>query len=84
MKIAKLYDHNGKMIREPVPMPGSISWQSKTGEAYAFDADGKTIIAELRNAMIVWIEVSGLRIRGAEPVDLNATKFILQEWHVSF
>lgn len=84
MKITKLYDKNGKLIKNPSSIDGSISWQSKSGEAYAFGVDGKKLIAELQNAMVIWIEVNGLRIRGAEPVDINATKFILQEWHVSF
>lgn len=84
MKVAKLYDNQGRAIATPTAIEGSISWQAKTGDAYAFAADGKTIIAELKNASVVWIESAGIRFRGAEPIDVSGTKFRLQEWHVSY
>lgn len=61
MQVAKLIDDKGRQIAKPKACEGSVSWDVKSGQAYAWDVDGKTCIAEMRNARVIWVGAAGLR-----------------------
>lgn len=46
MKFAKLLDDAGRPVREPLAVPGSVSFDAREGVAQAWAADGRTLIAE--------------------------------------
>ena len=80
MKFSKLMTSDGRQIANPEQVEGSVSYQSKEGKAIAFGADGRTVLAELEGARVVWIEAGGIRLEGMEPID--GTRFRAQAWHV--
>lgn len=84
MKFAKLMTKSGAQIAAPEALEGSVSFDQKDGKAHAWAADGKTVLAELVGARVVWIGAAGLRIEGLEPIDLNSTKFRAQAWQLIF
>ena len=55
MKFAKLLDDAGRPIRDPVAVSGSVSFDAREGVAQAWAADGRTLIAELVKARVVWM-----------------------------
>lgn len=77
--LAMLLDKTGCPIASPEQLNASVSWSARDGLAQAFDANGKRV-AELHNARVEWIELSGIRIVGMEPSNLAATAFRLQAW----
>lgn len=84
MKFAKLMTNSGTQIAAPLPHEGSVSFDLKDGKAHAWAADGKTLLAELVGARVVWIGAAGLRIEGLEPIDLKGVKFRAQAWQLIF
>ena len=84
MKFAKLIDDAGSQISTPIPQDGSVSWDLKSGLAHAWAADGKTPLAEMVGARVVWIGAAGIRLEGQEPIDTAGTRFRLQAWQVLF
>jgi two-component SAPR family response regulator len=46
MKVAKLINKNGQNIQNPKTFIGSVSYDSLSGEAYAWAEDGKTLLAK--------------------------------------
>lgn len=79
---AKLMDETGAQIEEPTSVIGSVSFDGKTGDAYAWADDGKTMLAEMKCARVVWIEAVGIRLEGHEPV--GSDRFRLMQWQVIF
>lgn len=84
MQFAKLIDEKGRQIASPVAVEGSVSWDIKSGEARAWGADGKTLLAEMNNARVIWIGAAGIRLEGMEPLDMASTRFRLMQWQVIF
>lgn len=84
MQIAKLMDAEGRQIARPEAMPGSVSWDLASGKAHAWAEDGKTLLAEMVGARMVWMAVAGIRIEGLEPIDLSGTKFRAMAWQVLY
>lgn len=84
MKFAKLMSDEGVYIAEPVAQEGSISFDQKDGKAFAWGADGRTLLAEMVGARIVWIAAAGVRLEGLEPADLGAKTFRAQAWQLIF
>lgn len=84
MKFAKLMNKSGGQIDAPEAQDGSVSFDQRDGKAYAWGADGKTLLAELVGARVVWIGAAGLRLEGLEPIDLSATKYRAQAWQLIF
>jgi hypothetical protein len=84
MEFAKLMDAKGCQIAKPKTIPGSVSFDSTTGEAHAWSEDGKKCLAEMKSARVVWIGAPGMRLEGHEPVDLSGLKFRLMQWQVLF
>jgi hypothetical protein len=81
MKIAKLLDEAGRPVREPVAVPGSVSFDAREGVAQAWAADGRTLIAEMVKARVVWMGPAGARIEGMEPFDgPDGTQYRAMEW----
>jgi hypothetical protein len=69
MKFAKLLDDAGRPIREPLAVPGSVSFDAREGVAQVWAADGRTLIAELVKAHVVWMGAAGTRLEGMEPFE---------------
>lgn len=84
MKFAKLLDDKGGQISKPKAVLGSVSFDGKTGDAYAWAEDGKTVLAEMKLARVVWIGSTGMRLEGHEPIGLNGLKFRLMQWQIIF
>lgn len=81
MKVAKLLDDAGRPIRDPVAVPGSVSFDVREGVAQAWAADGRTLIAELVKARVVWIGAAGTRLEGMEPFECSeGTQYRAMEW----
>ncbi len=81
MKVAKLLDDSGRPIREPVAVPGSVSFDAREGVAQAWAADGRTLIAELVKARVVWMGAAGTRLEGMEPFEgPEGTQYRAMEW----
>lgn len=83
MKFAKLIDEQGNQLANPAPTPGSVSWDSRNGVAHAWAEDGKTMIAEMHGARVVWIGATGIRIEGHELNPKNM-RLRLMQWQVIF
>lgn len=77
--VCKLFDDDGRMISDPVPVTATVSWRTIDGIAQAFGDDGR-MLAELRGARVEWIEAGGIRIAGMEPVNQAAMQFRIQAW----
>jgi hypothetical protein len=84
MKFAKLMDDKGRQIKEPTAVEGSVSWTAAEGVAHAWAADGKTLLAEMTGARVVWMGAAGVRLEGLEPIDLGGTRFRAQAWQLIF
>lgn len=84
MQFAKIMDDKGRQIARPIACDGSVSWDATTGAAQAWAADGKTLLAEMRGARVLWIGSAGIRLEGHEPIDMSATRFRLMRWQVIF
>lgn len=81
MKVAKLLDDSGRPIREPVAVPASVSFDAREGVAQAWAADGRTLIAELVKARVVWMGAAGTRLEGMEPFEgTEGTQYRAMEW----
>lgn len=81
MKVAKLLDDAGRPVREPVAVPASVSFDAREGVAQAWAADGRTLIAEMMKARVVWVGVAGARIEGMEPFEgPDCTQYRAMEW----
>lgn len=84
MEFAKLFDDKGRQIAKPKSVACSVSFDSSNGLAYAWGEDGKTLLAEMRGARVVWIGAAGIRMEGMEPIDLSTSRFRLMQWQVIF
>ena len=84
MKFAKLIDEKGGQIDHPKAVDGSVSWTLTDGQAHAWAADGKTLLAEMSGARVVWIGATGVRIEGLEPINLGGSRFRAQAWQLIF
>lgn len=84
MQFAKLIDAKGHQIDKPESVPGTVSWDLSSGKAYAWAEDGKTALAEMIGARVVWIAMTGIRLEGLEPINQTGTKFRSQAWQVIF
>lgn len=84
MKFAKLMTTTGSQIASPKAVEGSVSYDAKEGKAYAWAADGRTLLAELVGARVTWIGATGLRMEGLEPIDMAGMRFRAQAWHLTF
>ncbi len=80
MMFAKLMNTQGGRIDRPTAVEASISYTAKDGRAFAFAADGKTLIAEMEGARVDWIAAGGVRLVGLEPINMEKTKFRPMEW----
>lgn len=81
VKVAKLLDDSGRPIREPVAVPASVSFDAREGVAQAWAADGRTLIAELVKARVVWMGAAGTRLEGMEPFEgPDGTQYRAMEW----
>ena len=69
MKFAKLLDDAGRPIREPVAVLGSVSFDAREGVAQAWTANGRSLVAEMVKARVVWMGAAGTRLEGMEPVE---------------
>ena len=77
-------DSKGRQIAEPKAVDGSVSWTLTDGKAHAWAGDGKTLLAEMTGARVVWIGAAGVRIEGLEAIDLCGTRFRAQSWQLIF
>ncbi|KAF1003871.1 MAG: hypothetical protein GAK28_04334 [Luteibacter sp.] len=84
MKFCKLMSDLGEQITQPEPVAGSVSFDARDGKAHAWGNDGKTLLAELVGARVVWIGAAGMRLEGLEPIDLDSKRFRAQSWQVIF
>lgn len=84
VKFAKLFDDKGMPIRDPEGVPGSVSFDARTGEAQAWSEDGVTLLASMVKARVAWIGAAGMRMEGMEPFERAVTHFRAMEWHVAF
>lgn len=75
MRFAKLITDDGRQIEQPKTTDGSVSLNANDGRAQAWAADGRTLLAELAGARVVWIGAAGLRLEGLEPIHLQRTRF---------
>lgn len=81
MKIAKLLDDAGRPLREPVAVPGSVSFDAREAVAQAWAEDGRTLIAQMVKARVVWMGAAGARIEGMEPFEgPDGTRYRAMEW----
>jgi len=81
MKFAKLLDDAGRQVREPVAVPGSVSFDAREGVAQAWDEDGRALIAVMVKARVVWMGAAGVRLEGMEPVEgPGGTQYRAMEW----
>ena len=81
MRFAKLLDKNGRQIARPKEIPGTISFDARTGEAQAWAEDGRTLLATMTKARVVWMGLAGIRLEGMEPIEgINGTRFLAMEW----
>ena len=82
MRFAKLRNENGWRVAHPEQIEcSSVTFQSETGEAVAWDKDGNKALAELQYARVDWMELGGVRISGVERIP-NTTTFRAMEWQV--
>lgn len=84
MEFAKLIDDKGRQIARPQAIPGSVSFDAARGEAEAWAEDGKTLLAEMISARVIWIGAAGLRLEGHEPVGTEPQSFRLMQWQLIF
>ncbi len=85
MKFAKLLDDAGRPIREPLAVPGSVSFDAREAVAQAWSEDGRTLIAEIVKARVVWIGAAGVRLEGMEPYEgKDGTQYRAMEWQQIF
>lgn len=82
MKFAKLLDDAGAPLRDPVAVQGSVSFDAREGVAQAWAADGRTLIAEMVKARVVWMGATGVRLEGMEPVD--GRRYRAMEWQLAY
>lgn len=81
VKFAKLLDDAGGPIREPMVVPGSVSFDAREGVAQAWAEDGRTLIAEMVKARVVWMGAAGTRLEGVEPFEgPDGTQYRAMEW----
>ena len=59
MRIAKLLDEFERPVPEPVAVQGSVSFDAREGVAQAWAAGGRTLIAEMDKARVVWMGSAG-------------------------
>lgn len=84
MQFAKLIDAKGRQIAQPEAVPGSVSYDSKSGQAHAWAEDGKTLLAEMVSARVIRIGAAGIRLEGHEPVGPESLSFRLMQWQLIF
>ena len=84
MQFCKLIDEKGAQIPDPTPQVGSVSFDVKDGRAYAWAEDGKTMLAELHAARVLWIGAAGVRLEGHEPIESHGLRFRLMQWQLIF
>lgn len=85
MKVAKLLDESGRPLREPVAVPGSVSFDAREGVAQAWDLGGRTLIAEMVKARVVWMGASGMRLEGMETFEgPGGTCYRAMEWQLIY
>ena len=84
MRYAKLMDASGNSLGAPELVPATISWTLMDGVATAWAEDGKTQMAQLVHARIVWVSHAGMRLEGMEAIDVGVTRFRAQQWQVHF
>lgn len=83
-QFAKLIDENGLPIREPAAVPGSVSFDARSGEAQAWAGDGRTMLASMVKARVAWMGAAGTRLEGMEPFEgPNGTQYRAMEWQLS-
>lgn len=81
MKVVKLLDDTGRPVREPAAVPGSVSFDAREGVAQAWAEDGRTLIAEMVKARVVWMGAAGVRLEGMEPFEgTEGTRYRAMEW----
>ena len=81
MKFAKLLDSSGLPIREPEAVPGSVTFDAREGVAQAWSEDGRTLLAEMVKARVVWMGGAGTRLEGMEPFEgAGGTQYRAMEW----
>lgn len=62
-------------------MPGSVSFDVRGGVAQAWAEDGRTLIAEMVKARVVWMGLAGTRLEGMEPFEGPCgTQYHTMEW----
>lgn len=74
---------DGRSIDKPESIEGSVSFSARDGKAQAWGADGRTMLAEMVGVRVVWIEASGTRLEGLEPIDLGGSRYRAQAWHIA-
>lgn len=85
MKFAKLLDETGVPVQNPLAMPATLSFDAKEALAQAWAADGRTLLAEMHCARVVWISATGIRLEGMEPVkDAKGQRYRAMSWQQIF
>lgn len=85
MEVAKLFDGAGRPIQEPVAVPGTVSLDAREGVAQAWAADGRTLVAEMVKARVVWMGAAGTRLEGMEPFQgSDCTLYRAMEWQLVY
>lgn len=81
MKFAKLLDADGKPLRNPQAVAASLSFDAREGVAHAWAPDGRTQLAQMVKARVVWMGASGARLEGMEPFEgPDGTQYRAMEW----
>ncbi len=84
-KIAKLLDDNGAGIDNQEFIEGSVSFDVRDGVAQAWGSDGKTLVASMVKARVVWMGLKGLRIDGMEVYhERGLMKYRAMEWQIAY
>lgn len=84
MKFAKLLDEAGAHVQEPLAVPATLSFDAKEGLAQAWADDGRTLLAEMHCARVVWIGATGIRLEGMEPVEDATGRYRAMAWQQIF
>jgi hypothetical protein len=81
MKFAKLIDPEGCPVEAPEAVPGSVSFDARDGMAQAWAPDGRTLLAQMVKARVVWMGAAGVRLEGMEPFEgPKGTQYRAMEW----
>ena len=85
MKFTKLLDETGAPIQRPLAVSAIISLDAKEALAQAWAYDGRTLLAEMHCARVVWIGATGIRLEGMEPVeDVTGQRYRAMVWQQIF